>query len=71
MTLDPLDMDEAMEKAILNCGLHVCDNDSMSMFEDFPNNELLELLSQTFKPQLNIAFSITSSIAKRSRITLR
>ena len=44
MILDPLDMDEAMEKAMLNCGLHVCDNDSMSMFEDFPNNELLELL---------------------------
>ena len=38
--LDPL----AMEKAMLNCGLNVCDNDSMSMFEDCPNNELLELL---------------------------
>ena len=37
-------MDEAKEKAMLNCGLNVCDNDSMSMFEDFPNNELLELL---------------------------
>ena len=37
-------MDEAMEKAILNCGLNVCDNDSMSMFENCPNNELLELL---------------------------
>ena len=37
-------MDEAMEKAMLNCGLNVCDNDSMSMFENFPKNELLELL---------------------------
>ena len=37
-------MDEAMEKAMLNCGLNICDNDSMSMFEDCPNNELLELL---------------------------
>ena len=37
-------MDEAMEKAMLNCGLNVCDNDSMSMFEGCPNNELLELL---------------------------
>ena len=37
-------MDEAMEKAMLNCGLNVCDNDSISMFEDCPNNELLELL---------------------------
>ena len=37
-------MDEAMEKAMLNCGLNVCDNDSMSMFENCPNNELLELL---------------------------
>ena len=37
-------MDEAKEKAMLNCGLNVCDNDSMSMFEDFPKNELLELL---------------------------
>ena len=33
-----------MEKAMLNCGLNVCDNDSMSMFEDCPSNELLELL---------------------------
>ena len=42
--LDPLFMDKAMEKAMLNCGLNVCDNDSMSMFEGCPNNELLELL---------------------------
>ena len=42
--LDPLTMDEALEKAMLNCGLNVCDNDSMSMFEGCPNNELLELL---------------------------
>ena len=42
--LDPLAMDEAMEKAMLNCGLNVCDNDSMNMFEECPNNELLELL---------------------------
>ena len=41
---DPLFMDKAMEKAMLNCGLNVCDNDSMSMFEGCPNNELLELL---------------------------
>ena len=33
-----------MEKAMLICGLNVCDNDSMSMFEGCPNNELLELL---------------------------
>ena len=33
-----------MEKAILNCGLNVCNNNSMSMFEGYPNNELLELL---------------------------
>ena len=37
-------MDEAMEKAILSCGLNVCDNDYMSLFEGCPNNELLELL---------------------------
>ena len=30
--LDPLAMDEAMQKAMLNCGLNVCDNNSMSMF---------------------------------------
>ena len=42
--LDPLAMDETMEKAMLNYGLNVCDNDSMSMFEGCPNNELLELL---------------------------
>ena len=39
-----LAMDEAMEKAMLNYGSNVCDNDSMIMFEDCPNNELLELL---------------------------
>ena len=42
--LDPFAMDEAMEKAMLNCGLNVCDNDSMSMFEGCPKNELLDLL---------------------------
>ena len=29
---------------MLNCGLNVCDNDSISVFEECPNNELLELL---------------------------
>ena len=33
-----------MEKAMLNCGLSVCDNDSMSMIEGCPSIELLELL---------------------------
>ena len=42
--LDPFAMDEAMEKTMLNCGLNVCDNDSMSMFEGCPKNELLDLL---------------------------
>ena len=37
-------METAMEKAMLNCGLNVCDNDSMSVFEGCPNNELLKLL---------------------------
>ena len=37
-------MYEDMEKAMLNCGLNACDNDFMSLFEGFPNNELLELL---------------------------
>ena len=37
-------MDEAMENAMLNCRSNVCDNDSMSIFKDCPNNELLELL---------------------------
>ena len=44
--LDPLAMDEAMEKVILYCGLNVCDNDCMRMFEGCPNNELLELLKK-------------------------
>ena len=39
-----MDMEVAMGKAMLNCGLNVCDNDSMSVFERCPNNELLELL---------------------------
>ena len=34
----------AMKRVLLNCGLSVCDNDSMSMFEGCPNKELLELL---------------------------
>ena len=38
--LDP----KAMERAMMNCGLNVCDNDSISVFEECPNNELLELL---------------------------
>ena len=33
-----------MEKVVLNCGSNVCDNDSISIFEDCHNNELLELL---------------------------
>ena len=33
-----------MEKAMLNCGAIVCDNDSMNIFKDCPNNELLVLL---------------------------
>ena len=37
-------MDEATENAMLNCGLNVYDDDSMSMFEGYPNNELLKLL---------------------------
>ena len=37
-------MDATMEKVMLNCGLNVCDNDSMSVFEGYPINELLELL---------------------------
>ena len=35
-----------MEKAMLSCGLNVCNNDSMSLFEGCPNNELLELLKK-------------------------
>ena len=38
-----------MEKAMLNCGLNVCDNDCMSMFEGCPNKELLELLKKKKK----------------------
>ena len=33
-----------MENSMLNCGANVCYNDSMSIFKDCPNNELLELL---------------------------
>ena len=42
--LDPFVSNAVMEKVILNCGLSVCDNDSISMIEGCPNNELLELL---------------------------
>ena len=37
-------MNDAMKKVVLNCGLNVCDNDSMSLFEGCPNNDLLDLL---------------------------
>ena len=33
-----------MEKANMNCGSCVCDNDLMSIFGDCPSNELIELL---------------------------
>ena len=39
-------MEAAMEKAMLNCGLNVFDDDSMSVFEGCPNNELLQLLKK-------------------------
>ena len=42
--LDPFVLVAAMKKVMLNYGLSVCDNDSMSMFEGCPNNELFELL---------------------------
>ena len=42
--LDPFVLVAALKKVMLNCGLSVCDNDSMSMIEGCPNNELLELL---------------------------
>ena len=41
-----MSMETVMEKAMLNYGLNVCDNDSMSVFEGCPNNELLELLTK-------------------------
>ena len=41
MILDP---HLAMEKANMNCGSCVCDNDSMSIFRECPWNELIELL---------------------------
>ena len=44
--LDLMSMETVMEKAMLNYGLNVCDNDSMSVFEGCPNNELLELLTK-------------------------
>ena len=40
--LEPFALDAAMEKAMLNCDLSVCDNDSMSISEGCLNNELLE-----------------------------
>ena len=40
--LDPFVLDAAMKNVMLNCGLSVCDNDSMSISEGCLNNELLE-----------------------------
>ena len=42
--LDPFVLVAGIEKVMLNCGLNVCDNDSMHVIEGCPNNELLELL---------------------------
>ena len=39
--LYPFVLVAAMKKVLLNCGLSVCDNDSMSMIEGCANNELL------------------------------
>ena len=44
--LDPFVLVAAIENVMLNHGLSICDNDSMSMIEGCPNNELLELLKQ-------------------------
>ena len=44
MILDPFVLVAAIKKVVLNCGLSVCANDSISMIEGYPNNELLELL---------------------------
>ena len=44
--LDPFVLVAAIKKVMLNYGLSVCDNDSMSMVEGCSNNELLELLKQ-------------------------
>ena len=52
-------MDKAMEKAMLNCGLNVCDNDSMNMFEGCPNNELLELLKTKKHAEIFLKMRIT------------
>ena len=38
--LDPFVLVAAMKRVLLNCGLNVYDNDSMSMIEGCPNNEL-------------------------------
>ena len=40
----PLVLFVAMKKVLLNCGLSVCDNDSISMIEGCLNNERLDLL---------------------------
>ena len=42
--LDSFVLVATIEKVMLNCGLSVCKNNSMSMIEGCPNNELLELL---------------------------
>ena len=57
--LDPVAMDATMEKVMLNYGLNVCDNDSISVFEGCPINELLELL-KTKKHARILRIRITS-----------
>ena len=42
--LDPCVVVAVMENTMLNCSLSVCENDSMSMFEECLNNEIVELL---------------------------
>ena len=67
--LDPVAVDVAMEKAMLNCGLNVCDNDSMNVFEGCPINELLELL-KTKKHARILRIRITSYTIAYLNLTL-
>ena len=55
-----------MEKASMNCGSCVSDNDSMSIFGDCPSNELIELLKS--KKHARIFLHMLKCLEHRNRM---
>ena len=65
--LDPLfALKITMEKANMNFGSCVCDNDSMSIFRECPSNELIELLKS--KKHVRIFLHMLKCLKRRNHM---